>query len=402
MMQLFCPSCENVVEVNSSDPDEVLPCPECRQPIYWLGRRKARPVNEPEAVAPALPPEVDQRLVAVPPRPPARSLVPAASTPVSVPPDEETSVPEEGPASWEGGEEQDFSLPVPEPTPVFVGLPYRPEGGVRPARLPLFILAVWSAGVGLGLLASFLGQFCYLVLLYPLALGLALAGFTVLAGHLAHVRSPMLAGLVALAGGLLALGAMHLSDYQRMLDVAEMEPFRLPAAMASRLRESADFLDYLRATADVGLTISGRDSGGLELGSTAAWAYWGVEAVLVVVIAVLGGAAAAREPFCSDCRVWKEDRFLGTLHDGAELRANLRKGRLGAMECFRPSDLLAGELVLTVSVCPRCGPASPIDLRLERNPRARAEPDPASLPLRLTLPGEALPVLEQALASPAA
>ena len=42
MMQLYCPACENVVWIEGTQPDDAVPCPSCRQPIYWLGRRKAR------------------------------------------------------------------------------------------------------------------------------------------------------------------------------------------------------------------------------------------------------------------------------------------------------------------------------------------------------------------------
>src|SRR5947208_529525 len=33
MLQLYCPACENVVWLESDAADEVLPCPDCRQPI---------------------------------------------------------------------------------------------------------------------------------------------------------------------------------------------------------------------------------------------------------------------------------------------------------------------------------------------------------------------------------
>ena len=40
-----------------------------------------------------------------------------------------------------------------------------------------------------------------------------------------------------------------------------------------------------------------------------------------------------------------------------------------------------------------------IDLKIERNPRGRREPASTNLPLHLTYPGEALPVLEQLFAA---
>jgi hypothetical protein len=117
-----------------------------------------------------------------------------------------------------------------------------------------------------------------------------------------------------------------------------------------------------------------------------------------MVLAAAGGASGAREPFCSHCARWKEARFLGTLSDGgSDLHRELRRGHLAGLECFRPT-LVGGELVFTASVCPCCGPGSPIDLRVERNPRARLDPVSTNLPIHLTYPGEALPVLEELFA----
>lgn len=361
MMQLYCPACENVVWLDG-EAEDAAPCPSCEQPIHWLGRRKARPTANPDA-----------RLVAAP-----RST---ARLPVAPPLEDEPP-------------EQDFALPVPETVPVFVGLPYRAEGGVSLLRLPFFIGGVWLAAVALGLLASFLGQVCYLIFVYPLALGMALAGVTVLGGHLCRVRTPLLAGTVAVLGSLLALVAMHGLDYWRVLQIAEKEPFLLPETLAAQLEMNPSFLSYLDATARVGLTISGRETGGMNLGYRGTCAYWVVELVLVLTIAGLGGATGARDPACWTCGLWKVDRFLGTLHDTPEMRQQVQSGRLSGLACYRPAEVAGAELVLTVSACPRCGSTAPIDVRLERNPRARREPNPEGLPLRRTLPGEALPHLE--------
>lgn len=371
MMQLYCPACENVVRIEGAEADDVVPCPECEQPICWHGRRKAR-----------------LALNTSMPRAPARetALAEVEAAPVSE-------------ATWEDPGEQDFSIPCPEPATRFVPLPYRSEGGVNPRRLPFFLVAVLLGGMILGLIASALGQVCYLVFLYPLALGLGMAGMTVLASHLAHVRSPQTAGLVAVAGGIVALLAMHALDYHLTMRLLESEPSRLPAEMVTRLRASSGFLDYLDATAGQGLTISGSDTGGLNLGRAGTYLYWLGEFVLVILVAAVGGASAARDPFCSSCRAWKEERFLGTAGDGGEtLMRDLKRGNLSAFECCQPSPA-GGELALTASVCPRCGPECPIDLRIERNRRARKEPVSVGLPVHLTYPGEALNALENVFAN---
>src|SRR5262249_19488381 len=212
MMQLYCPSCENVVWIDYSEPTETVACPECQQPIRLLGRRKARPINELGSPAAG-----EDSIVAAPGRITCPSWAP--SVPQSTPGADELE------ESWEEGVEPDFIVECPRsPSACFVALPYRCEGGVSFARLPLFLGGVILSGVALGSLASVVGQVCYLILIFPLALGMGLAGITILLGHLCHVRSPLLAGLIALASGALALGTMHYLDYRYTLAIVESSP----------------------------------------------------------------------------------------------------------------------------------------------------------------------------------
>ncbi len=367
MIQLFCPACENVFQVEEIGADGTLPCPACKQPINALARRKARSASDP-------------RVVPAPARITCPSWVPPASQPSTE--DEE---------NWE---EPELPVPSPEP-PRFAALPYRPEGGVRVARLPLFVGGVLLAGAGLGALASVVGQSCYIVLLFPLLVGLGLAALTILLCQLCQVRSPVLAGLFALAGGVGAVGTMHLLDFRHALRLVETDEARMSPDLVYRLRVTPEFGEYLDAVATEGLTIAGREGGGLNLGRAGTYLNWGLELLLVAVVATIGGAIGARDPFCTACNRWKEERFLGTLADGGpEQRRQLRQGRLAEMSCWKPSTT-AGDLVLTVSVCPGCGCDGPIELRVERNPRSPREPAAVGVAQQWTYPGEALPVLEK-------
>jgi hypothetical protein len=383
MMQLYCPACENVVWVEDND-EEVVPCPECQQPINWLGQHRQR--SSTETTLPAgQERERDTHIATA-----------AAHLEEETNWRSEASSVAEG--SWNDAAAQDFSLPCPAPPPRFVGLPYRPDGGVSLFRLPLFLAGVLIAGVALGVIASMIGEICYLVLLYPLAVGFVLAGLTILAARLAHVRSPLLAGVAGMMGACLCVLAMHWLDYHRTLILAQSDPTRLPSELAGRLLASTGLLDYFDAMASLGLTISGRNTGGLHLGYVATHLYWLCELLLVTLLAAAGGASGARDPFCVFCRVWKEERFLGTLRDGGEaMLRDLKRGNLSALECCRPSPV-GQELVLRVTVCPRCGLDCPIDLRIERHSRARKAPVSRAWPMHLTLPGEALRVLETTFA----
>src|SRR5262245_30115975 len=99
----------------------------------------------------------------------------------------------------------------------FVPETYRPEGGFSLVGLPILLGLLCAAGVGLGWLASFIGQWFYLIVLFPagIGIGLILVGSTV--GHLAKMRSPGLGVLLGLVSPGVALLAMHYSNYQRFL-----------------------------------------------------------------------------------------------------------------------------------------------------------------------------------------
>jgi hypothetical protein len=381
MMQLYCPACENVVFIEHDDGEEFVPCPSCNNPIYWLERRKARPATEPS--------DREPRIFAAPARVASPTRVPA-SAPAQ--PALERAVPKDG--ASEG--DLDFSVPCPDPEASrFVALPYRAEGGVHPSRLPLFIVGVLASGVGIGAVASVLGQTCYLILLFPLVMGMTLAGLTIVLSHRCHVRSPLVAGMTAFVAGALAILMMHYLDYRSTLALVEGTPEQLPRGFVSALQRSPGMLAYLQATAREGLTISGRDGDGLNLGQIGTYAYWGIEVLLVVLIASIGGATGARDPYCSLCRGWKEDRFLGTLADGGvQQRRLIERGSLWALTCYRPTST-SGPLVLSATVCPRCGCEAPVDLRVEWNPRVRRMGASTILPIQLTYPGEALPILEK-------
>jgi hypothetical protein len=207
------------------------------------------------------------------------------------------------------------------------------------------------------------------------------------------VRNPLLAGLVALVAGTVAVVSMHLVDYQRTMATVECEPLRLPSTVTARLLEDDRVLNYLDATAELGLTISGKETGGLNLGYLGTYLYWGAELLLVVVLASLGGSMSAREAFCSTCRSWKEERFLGAVHDGGPtMQRDLRKGDLGVLKPC-PARQSRDALALSVHVCPHCGTDAPVELKLDRLNRV-TDGNSLPWPLVLTMPGDALPALE--------
>lgn len=384
MMQLFCPACENVVWVEPEEGAEAAPCPECGQPIHAHDKRKGR---APSGAAP---------LGARPPAPfPTAEAIrrPAALPSHPVPEDEaveDVVADEEGRAAEPG---EDFGELGDEPTPRFVALPYRPEGGCSVLRLPLLALLSLPA-VGLGWLASTLGQSWYLVLLFPLGIGIALAALGALAVRLTKLRNPFLAGLLGLSAGGLAIVAMHFFDYQQARHLAGTGSAAVPDALRQQLAEGGGLAAYLDTLAAIGVTVSDRKDAGFNLGYAGTVAYWGLELIVVAGLALFGARSAAARPFCAECGTWKRECLLGELHEDGDIVRVMRRGNLGLL-LERGTAAAGGELLLSAFACPRCGAGAPVDVRVERVVGRKGRP--AGELVHLTYPGEALPVLERLL-----
>ncbi len=260
--------------------------------------------------------------------------------------------------------------------------PYAAKPGVSVLGLPVFFGLLGGAGAGLGWLASAVGQWFYLIVLYPFGIGflLLIGGF--FAGRLTKMRSPAWGAVVGLAAGLLAVFAMHWFDYQRVL--ADRQNGMAQALPADGL------LSFLDGQASEGLNVTSLRGGGFNLGYFGTWLYWGVELVLVAGLAVFGPFLGAAEPFCEDCNSWKKERPLGTLHgDGAAAAAALTAGDVGRLTAFDPTRA-GGNLPLFAAVCPNCDDNATIAVTLYQTiQNAEGQVERREL-ARVTFPGAAL------------
>jgi hypothetical protein len=393
MIQLFCPACENVVWVETVEATNSGFCPECGHSIHAPNRRKSRPLVE---AAPAHGPAGEHII----PAPELDKQLPPHSPPA--PEDGQEELFEETESETEpAAEEEDGAscLPWQDTSPRFVALPYRAEGGCSLARLPLFVVTLLLGGLTLGWAASVLGQVCYLILLFPLAVGLALAALAAAACRRARLRNPTLAGLTGLAAGILAVLTMHTCDYQQTRRQLHTDPAGVPETVRQRLAVTDNLGAYLDATAHVGVTVCDRSDTGFNLGYLGTYAYWSIELVVAAGLGLFGARAAALRPFCTGCGRWKGERRLGTLHDSDELLPLLRRGDLAGLAACRSPQLSTGRrgtLALRAAACPECREVTPVDVRVERLAGGRGQA-PGDL-VHLSYPGEALPVLEHVFA----
>jgi hypothetical protein len=274
---------------------------------------------------------------------------------------------------------------------------YKPEGGFSLVGLP-FLLALLCAGaVGLGWLASFIGQWFYLILLFPLGIGLGLIAVGVFAGHLTKMRSTFLACVLGLVSAAVAMLAMHYFDYQRFVkefQEGEQGPrlvegkVMIPDPKAQTVHGLFSFLDF---EAQHGVEISGRGGRGFNIGYTGTWIYWSLELLAVAVMSTLGLIAGGAAPFCSTCNQWKEDHKLGTLRmRGVDVANVVRSGDIDRLKDHDPAPS-GGDVVVTVAVCPNCKSDSTIAVKLESvTKNAKGEQETNQL-VHMTYPGAALP-----------
>jgi hypothetical protein len=293
----------------------------------------------------------------------------------------------------------------------FVPEEYAPEGGFSAAGLPVLLAGLCAAAVGLGWLASFIGQWFYLILVFPAAIGLGLIGAGVLLGRLTKMRSPGLAVLFGLLSAAVAILAMHYFNYQRFLkqreeilksmpdlDDPQAQPLNAKEAEAVQFFRDAravnSFPSYMTFEARQGVTLSGRGKSGLNLGWTGTWIYWGLELAGVAAMAIFGLIGGAAAPFCATCKDWKQERPLGTLKPkDTDVAAILRGGEIERLKAYDPA-LAGGNLLVTAAVCPRCLGESPISVRLVHVSQNEKGEELQTELAHVTYPGAALAEFE--------
>ncbi len=304
--------------------------------------------------------------------------------------------------------EEKSGTPVPFSVPSFHPEPYRPDGGFSLLRLPILFGALALAAIAFGWLASFIGQWFYVVFIFPLVVASGVAMGGAWGAMLARMRNPLLGGLAGLLGGALAIVAMHYFKYQRHITqtaIATLElgsdggkvkadpaqPKPTLAEVEDELRQQIGFGHFMNLRAEAGVRLGRKDDD--KLGFIGSWVYWGVELAFVALLASYCGYSVARAPFCAECGSWKTDRTLGTLSETPEAIKALQTGDLTqvAESADRPSQ---GLLSISLAVCPICDTQASVVVKLERLVKDKENNVKKENVLELTYPGEALPSLE--------
>jgi hypothetical protein len=90
---------------------------------------------------------------------------------------------------------------------------YSSDGGFTITGMMLTMAVGALVALVVGLLAGVIGQYFYMVLIFPIAIGGAVAGAQVAVIGRSKVRNPLVCGFAGLIGGVIAVATMHYVDY---------------------------------------------------------------------------------------------------------------------------------------------------------------------------------------------
>ena len=279
--------------------------------------------------------------------------------------------------------------PPPPPAPRFEVQPYVPDGNFPPLGLALTLGGGLAAAVLVGFLASVIGQWFYLVILFPCLIGLALGGVGMAFIKAGKLRNPLFAGIAAALSGIMAMGTMHYVNYQRFVDTMAKALDVAPA----EVEEHFSFAKYIDSMATEGVTLSraAHNDKGMNLGYVGSYIYWLVEMAVVAGIAWAMMRTTASAPFCVGCNSWKNERRVAMITVPAEdlaVRAVQEGEAVSLLSCAEP--IKAEGLLLKTAVCPHCGADGEVDISLERLTKNSKGQQQKTTVTCTTYPGEVL------------
>lgn len=211
---------------------------------------------------------------------------------------------------------------------------YKPSGSL-PAVGFAKMLAVTTIGALLiGGVAHFIGNFFYLIILFPLAMGFGASMAVTMGITMGKCRNTTAALVVAVLTGALTYGSMHFFDYLSFKSsVAEYFLEEMPQtedgevvteemtsvmvnAMLAEETGSTGFIGFMKFSAKQGVSIGKAGRNGANIGEVGTWIYYLIEFGAIIFFACTG-AAAAKSPFCESCEEWYDEEALTHLEDGS-------------------------------------------------------------------------------------
>lgn len=244
--------------------------------------------------------------------------------------------------------------------------PYRPSGKVPSASYLKILLGAIVGGSAIGGFTHLVSQLFYLIVLFPLGMGLAGIFVVAIIVTGGKVRNPVVAGLTGLLTGFSIYGSMHYFDYLKVQNTVisdikkdaefkDADPTQLFDELLQSRTGSTGFVGFVKDSAKRGVTI-GR--GGTNLGETGTWIYWLIELGIIQALIVHTAFNGAKDPFCETSNDWyKSAENVGNVDASAannflELVSSGRFAEAGALVNSAPETITADSLALSKQVSP--------------------------------------------------
>ncbi len=225
---------------------------------------------------------------------------------------------------------------------------YRPSNRVPLVGLLIMITAAVVGGLGAGVITYFVSRELYLILLFPILLGLLCGWIAALAVQIGRVRAPLVAGMFGVLMALILYGTYRYADYYwgfRGDQKGQIEDIYGQKINDDQYQQFEDmaleeevgatgFVGYTKLTAREGITITRapRSTGsGLTLKGVILYIYWVSEIGLMAYIAAAGPYRRARRPFSEQTGEWYgEAQRVGTIPAGSvsAFVERMQQGRL--------------------------------------------------------------------------
>lgn len=198
------------------------------------------------------------------------------------------------------------------------------------------------------------------LVVFPVTLGLVLAGLLSVAAWLCHMVHYRAAVGLAVVAGLLTAAAHHAWAYRKAVVQARRMQVMVEAEVARQagrkgraavlgvgellVEQPKSLWEFLRSEARRGRSLWGWRARGVW-----AWLWWGMDALLVAGAAGWGVARFATWPYCNHCGSWYRTVRAGQLAPAA-------LAKIAAALGLEPMDLAGSARVRIMSCVGGCGP----------------------------------------------
>jgi hypothetical protein len=278
------------------------------------------------------------------------------------------------------------------PAPRFDTQPYYVYNPPAPTGALLLLTGMSVAGFLVGLIASVISHWLYLVVIFPIGMGVVLGGIGSFLVKFGKARAKFVLWSAGAIAGLATMFGLHVGYFVSELN--ELEG-RVPGVRAVVLRDPTAFFRFLDMRAERGVVIGKGGQADKNLGYEGSYVYWVFEMGLIGYIAFIIFSQSAATPLCERCQGWKSERYLGRM---TPVPAELVTGPLldGDLLTLVDRATVTDDVCLRfkATFCPACGPLAPVDVTLERLAPNEKGHIKTSVLEQVRYPGDVLPLLD--------